>query len=360
MKRIFFSALLVFAFVTSCKNDDIIIVKNDSVNEVNVNVSLSNFFSSYNYNDTRHDISVTEDYRTFNSEFNKYIHVRTLFYNSQGNLVDSLVTYSTSTNAVSESIKLAPGTYTVITTLNFADDKSAKYSWWDMFDREKLSTAYMSPYSRFTKWSIMSYASQSINVTSGNTTNISMTPAPIGALGYLYAQNFQYKSEATYGTKEDNGVRSIALYSQNVADGYKLDPDASDKFIYKGATETGSWYYLSDNLEPSDFKDSKEYGYFRTDIYDYFYILAPSFKAVFGYEFEGDTSFHGYGEDNYSIENGQTYLAYWDWFQIGNPYLGKADNNHWHVYSAASTRGYDSPKDLVMGRYNFGVFKFNN
>ena len=119
MKRILFSALLVFAFVTSCKNDDIIIVKNDSVNEVNVNVSLSNFFSSYNYNDTRHDISVTEDYRTFNSEFNKYIHVRTLFYNSQGNLVDSLVTYSTSTNAVSESIKLAPGTYTVITTLNF-------------------------------------------------------------------------------------------------------------------------------------------------------------------------------------------------------------------------------------------------
>ena len=321
-------------FVTSCTNDDINIETRDSVNDVNVTVSLSNFISGYNFNDTRHDISVTEDFRTFNSEFDKYIHVRTLFYNSQGFLVDSLITYSSTTNTVSKSIKLAAGNYTVITTLNFADEEDSAGSWWDFYDKEKLSTAYLSPYRRDRIWSIMSYAAQTITVSSGNTTNVSMTPSPIGALGYMYLQNFQYKNEATYGTVADNGVRSIALYSQNVADGYKLDPNASEKYIYLEATLSGSWYYLSSNLEPSDFSLSKDYGYFRTNLYSYVYILAPSFNAAFGYQLDGENFFHSYGQGNYTIQNGQTYLAYWDWFQVGNPYFGEADNNHWHTYDS--------------------------
>lgn len=337
MKKIIVSALCGLSlFAASCSNDDIIIEKNNNVNEVNVNVSLSNFISGYTFNDTRHDISVTEDFRTFNSEFGKFIHVRTLFYNSQGNLVDSLITYSATTNTVSKSIKLAEGTYTVVTTLNFADSEKYEDSWWDLCDKEKLSTTYLSPYRRDRIWCIMSYAAQSITVSSGNTANVTMTPAPIGALGYMYLQNFQYKNEATNGTVADNGVRSIALYSQNVADGYKLDPNASEKYIYLKATGTNSWYFLSNKLEPSDFSLSKDYGYFRTNLYSYFYMLAPSFNATFGYVLDGEDSFHGYGQDNYAITNGQTYLAYWDWFQVGNPYFGVADNNHWHTYSSAA------------------------
>lgn len=362
MKNVVYSAFCGLALLaTSCSNDDILIDKNDNVNEVNVNVSLSNFISSYNFNDTRHDISVTEDFRTFSSEFDKYIHVRTLFYNSQGNLVDSLITYSPTTNTVSKSIKLAAGTYTVITTLNFADEESADGSWWDLYDKEKLSTAYLSPYRRDVIWCVMSYASQTITVASGNTTNVSMTPAPIGALGYMYLQNFQYKNEATYGTVADNGVRSIALYSQNVADGFKLDPNATEKYIYLEATGSGSWYYLSSNLEPSDFSGSKDYGYFRTNLYSYLYILAPSFNAVFGYVLDGESSFQPYGQRNYTITNGQTYLAYWDWFQVGNPYFGIADNNHWHTYaSAPQARSLSkSSSNIIFEETKYGIEKKN-
>lgn len=357
MKNIFYSVFCGLTLVTaSCSNDDILVETNEKVNEVNVNVSLANFISGYNFNDTRHDISVTEDFRTFNSESEKYIHVRTLLYNSQGDLVDSLITFSSTTNAISKSIKLAAGNYTVVTTLNFADEMSADGSWWDLYDKEKLSTAYLSPYRRNSIWCIMSYAAQTITVSPGNTTNVSVIPTPIGALGYMYLQNFQYKNEATYGTVADNGVRSIALYSQKVADGYKLDPNASDKYVYLKATASGSWYYLSSKLEPSDFSQSKDYGYFRTNLYDYLYILAPSFNATFGYVLDGESSFSGYGEGNYTIQNGQTYLAYWDWFQVGNPYFGIADNNHWHSYasnarSLTSKRVIDFHQEGLYGLY---------
>ncbi|MBO5613750.1 MAG: hypothetical protein J5905_04505 [Prevotella sp.] len=351
MKKILFSALCGLAMITtSCDNDDILIEADNNVNEVNVNVSLSGLFSSYNYNDTQHDESVTEDFRTFNSEFGKYIHVRTLFYNSQGNLVKELSSFSTNTNTVSNSAKLAEGTYTVISILNFADDQTEEDSWWDFYEKEKLSTAYIRPYGRFSKWCIMSYASQSISVTAGRTTNISMTPAPVGALGYMFAQNFQYKNEASFGTVADNGVRSIALYSQKVAEGYKIDPNASEKFIYKEATGTGSWYFLSNELTPSSFSSSKDYGYFRTNLISYFYILAPSFNATFGYMLEGESGFNGYGEANYTITNGQTYLAYWDWFQVGNPYFGVADNNHWNTYS--SSQSLSIPFDIDVATHD--------
>lgn len=359
MKKIIYAfTVLLLGITSACTNDDIVIDKDDRVNEVNVSVSLSNFTSSYNFNDTYHDISVTEDFRTFNSEFDKLIHVRTLFYNSQGELVDSLITYSSTTNTVSKNIKLSEGTYTVITTLNFADKASANSSWWKLCDKERLSTAYLSPSRKDRIWCIMSYVAKSITVTSGNTTNISMTPTPIGALGYMFLQNFQYRNEASYGTVADNGVRSIAFYSQNVASGYKLDPNASEKYIYWDATASGSWYYLSSNLEPSDFSLSKDYGYFRTNLYSYLYILAPSFKGVFGYILDGDNGFYPYGEGNYTITNGQTYLLYWDWFQVGNPYFGVADNNHWHKYSSeAPARSPMSIHDTILNKTEFGISK---
>ena len=48
---------------------------------------------------------------------------------------------------------------------------------------------------------------------------------------------------------------------------------------------------------------------------------------------EVDTYFSPYGEKTTTFTPGITYLAYWDYFQIGNPYLIPADNNHWHDYS---------------------------
>ena len=69
-----------------------------------------NFFSSYNYNDTKHDIKLGDDYRVFHSEYDKYIQVRVLFYSKEtGNLVDSVLVYSENTNTQKVSVSLPAG-----------------------------------------------------------------------------------------------------------------------------------------------------------------------------------------------------------------------------------------------------------
>ena len=72
MKKIFFATLALTALLfTSCENDDIEIVVKDSSN---VSVSLTNFFSSYDFQDTQHDVDNASDiYRVFNSEYGMQI-----------------------------------------------------------------------------------------------------------------------------------------------------------------------------------------------------------------------------------------------------------------------------------------------
>lgn len=337
-KTLLFIAFCFVAFLmSSCSNDDIVINVNDSVNEVNVSVSLSNFYSSYNYNDTRHDIKVTEDFRTFNSEHNRYIQTRTLIYDSNGLLVDSLIEYSINTNAVTKVLKLSGGKYTAVSTLTFAlkSDKDNSFSsWWDLVDKERLSTAQLNLRNSFSIWCIMSYDSKEFTVTPGSTTSLSMNPSPVGALAYLYLQNFWCDKDSNYPNMVDNGIRGLCVYSQNKAQSYKLDPNAADKYSYFNDLGKDTWYYLSDYLEPTDFDDN--WTYFQSNLYDYFFILAPNPHIVFGYYLDGSEGFTPYGESTYTITPGQTYLAYWDYFKVGNPYFGIADNNHWNTYSSSS------------------------
>ena len=336
MKKTYFVALSIVALFASCTNDDIPVYEDNRVNEVNVTVSLSKFYSDYNYNDTRHDIKVSEDYRTFHSDGGGYIHVRTLFYNANGELVDSLTTYTENINPVNSTIKLAPGSYTVVSMLSFATKKTGKQNtwYWKLKDRKHLSSAVAVPEGRFSKWSIMSYESKPLVVTAGSKKSVSLTPVPVGSLGYLFFENFQYKNEATRGTVADNGIRQLTVYAREIADGYRLNPNAEEKYVYRNDAGANYWYYLSSNLEPQDF--DRTWTFFKTNLYSYYYMLSPKEKLCFGYVLDGESTFHSYGENFYNIESGKVYLSYWDYFQVGNPYFGIADNNHWHSYSSSA------------------------
>ncbi len=335
MKKYIFAITAFTALLfASCSNDDIEIETSEDINDVSVTVSLSDFFSSYNFTDTQHDINVQEkSYRTFNSESGLYIQVRTLFYNSRGNLVDSLLTYSSNTNAVTQNTKLAEGQYTAITTLTFAyKTTSGDYRsyWWALTDKDKLSTAKLSEQSR-SRWSILSYEAKTITVTPESTTTLTMSPSPVGSLVYMYFQNFQYENESSYGTVTDNDIRRLSLFGRNLATDFVLNPDASEKYIYRDDAGSDSWWYLY-SFEPSDFDD--DWTYFQSNLYSFFHLLSPNPTIIFGYELDGENYFHPYGEGTYNIQNGKTYLAYWDYFQVGNPYFGIADNNHWNTYSS--------------------------
>ena len=327
-------------FFSSCTNDDIII---DSAiapvqEALTISVDLSKFYSGYTFDDTKHNIDqIAEAYRTFYSNSEMLIQVQTVIYEKNtGELADIITNYVTTTNAVTATADLKPGNYFAITSITFATKD--KTSFWKLEDEEKLSTAKLSPRNRSTKWSILSQSTESFSVSRSQKARINTIPTPLGALVYFYYQNFQYENEASYGVLADNKVRRIALYSQRRADSYNLDPNATSKFNYAEETESGSWYFV-ELSEPGDYNES--WTHFKSNLYDYAYILEPEQRNVFGIMREGDTSFSPYGEQTTTFTPGITYLAYWDYFQIGNPYLGPADNNHWHDYSQSTL--YEEP-----------------
>lgn len=351
MKKFYLLVAFIALIFTSCSNDDITIDLDSNVNDVNITVSLSNFYQSYNYNDTYHDIQVSEYFRTFNSEYDWYIQSCTLIYDENGVLVDKLLNISTNTNAITNRLKLAEGKYTFVSTLTFAfkKDDGSYESMWDLKDEGNLTTATLEIYLNQYLWSIMSYDARQVTVSKGQTTNVNMQPSPIGALAYFYLQNFCCQSEADYPNVSDNGIRSLALYCRNKAVGYKLNPNAVDKYVYLDETTTSYWYYLSSKLTPTDFSD--DWTFFQSYLYTYFYILDPNPRIQFGYMLEGEDEFTGYGESSYYLTTGKIYLAYWDYFQVGNPYFGLADNNHWNSsYGARATRTAQSEsKALSQG-----------
>lgn len=332
MKKILFGLLaLSIGVFSSCSNDDIEITSTIAPVQdgLTISVDLSRFFSGYTFDDTKHNIGqIAEAYRTFNSEEEMLIEVKTLIYNkTTEELVDSIVNYVTNTNAVTESRNLLPGDYYAITTLAFATKN--KVSYWRVEDSKKLSTAKLRPRYRQSEWSILSQSTESFTVSRTEKARVNTIPTPLGTLVYFYFQNFQYKDEASYGVVADNGVRTLALYTQRRADSYNLDPNATSKYNYAEETGTNTWY-IDLIVEPTDFDES--WTHFKSNLYAYAYILEPEQHTTFGLKTEGKNTFSGYGEQNTTFTSGITYLAYWDYFKIGNPYLGPADNKHWNDY----------------------------
>ena len=329
MKKIIFCSLILgAALMTSCSNDEI---ENASLSDVQVQVSLSKFFDQYEFYDTRHGIYTTEDLSVFNIEDDKYIQVRAMFYNAVTNqLEDSIVKYVTNTNDVLLQKRIAAGTYKVVTTLCFADEENAEYAWWFVYDRSSLTTAKM--HQRFhSQYSILSVSENSVTVADNNSNVFRTTPNPVGVLVYYFFQNFQYKDETTYGEgkEADNKVRRILVATQQQATDYKLDSQALSRYDYYKTEGSHTWRLLVDS-EPTDYNSS--WKYFKTNLYGFTYVLAPECDICFGYVIEGESIFHQCGGASYNLKSGNVYLAYFDWFQVGNPYFGLADNNHWNSY----------------------------
>lgn len=333
MKKIILFAALAFTALlfTSCENDDIVIERAGGDNMVSMTVTLSDFFSSYNFVDSKHYVDVADQYRTFYSADGMYIQSRVLFYNSSGMLADSVVTYSTNTNAVSIVKGLAAGKYTAVVTLTFATKNTGNdASLWCIVGRESLNTAYLECKDNTSQWSIMSYASQEFTIDKGGI-SLTLNPKPVGALAYVAFDNFQYASrnDCINKTASDTQVRQIALSSQDVAVGYRLNPHATERYIYLDDAGITSLHDLI-SVEPGDMGET----YFKNNFFGFCYILAPQCNLSFRYRMENESVPMEIGNSDFAITAGQNYLAYWDYLQRYNPYFGKADNNHWHSYGA--------------------------
>ena len=364
MKKIVFG-LIAFSIIlfSSCKNDEIKIDKPIApvVNGLTMSVDISKFFSSYNYDDTYHNLGkgnqIAEAFRTFNSESGKLIQVRTLIYNKSTNeIVDSIVNYVSNLNQVTSTKNLLPGDYWAITTLAFADKADPNETWWYVADYKNLTTAKLYPRNRYGKWSVLSYSTESFTVSRSLPAHVNTAPVPLGALIYMIGENFQYINEASYGVVADNKVRNVALYTKRKAESYNLDPNATSKYNFYEETGTNDWYYNRD-FDVSYFTDDNGnvWTSFKSNFYGYCYVLETEQTTCFGYTLDGQNNFKGpYGEQTITYKPGTTYLAYWDYFQIGAPYFGLADNNHWHFYTAKTRSASTIASKLVCDKFVVG------
>lgn len=350
MKKIFNMLLVAIAvFFTACSNEAIEIETSAGKvnNAVSMTVSPSKFMASYDYVDTKHDItSIADVYRTFHSEHNGLMLVRSYFYDKNtGVLADSARSFvETADNDVVLNANLPVGDYYAISVIcmSYGD----KTPFWNIADREKLESAKLVQRNRnsYGLWNILSVATEEFSVHSSSHISVSSVPSPVGSIIYNYYQNFQYKNQSTLGTIADNGIRKISIYTRNYAVAYKLNPMATNKYEYLKDAGADSWYWINKS-EPADF--DKTWTYFQTNLYGYTYFLAPEASMVFGYTLDGETKFNPYGETaKLTFQPGKVYLGYWDYFKIGNPYLGIADNNHWNSYPPKNTRANVSIKAL--------------
>lgn len=318
MKKIIYIFILLTGLLVSCSNDPIDI---DSVktkepiyyNTLTITVDPSDLFSSYTYEDTYHySTSLKDIFRSFHSKYNRNIHWRTLVYDKSSRLlVDSIVDYLSDTNVATKDLQLKIGEYYAVTTLLFTDTLNRPL--WNVMDKEKLSTAKLEP--RFidaTHWGIMSHSTEPFTISETTSTRLVTTPKPVGAVVCSYYQNFAKMENV-------DSLQYVSYWVKKYPLSYNLDPDIANKYNY--SQDMGNKWHP---------KGADVYaGIIPHYTYSYIMDTGNPMELQFGYKLKNENIFHGYGDGTYTLESGKTYLAFWDYLYIGNPYFGVADNNHW-------------------------------
>ena len=327
---IYIFAILSLAILSSCDNENIDIKDSRKVS-VDVTVYLTDFFSCYDFIDTKHHLDLEKHrrykslnaaeicksfcsfYDPYDSNKNQYTEIQTivLFYNDEGKYVDMIVDYSNNTDSVPLSPKLAPGEYTVIAILIFKVDGDFH---WSLKEKENLNTVYLFNSDNTAIWSIMSYAYKEIIVGEKKDNRVRLTPTPVGALCYAYFQNFQ----------NNDRIDNIRVYTDKFVKGFRLNPNTPDKYIYSDEKKLRE----TTPLTCSFFDYSATY--FQGDFFDYFYILSPQCNIYYMYYDNYKKTWKRVDLPTCDIESGKTYLAYWDYNHVDQPYFGIADNDHWY------------------------------
>lgn len=244
MKKIFNMLLVAVAvFFTACSNEAIEIETSASkvMNAVTVTVSPTNFIAPYNFKDTKHDVDVAENYRTFYSEQGGQIMARTYFYNKEtGELVDTVKSYVNSAdNDIVQNANLPTGSYYAISILCISYNQMP---FWDIADRLTLETAKLVQKLAHSRWNLLSVSTEEFTVKSGQHATLTTVPSPVGSLIYRFYENFQYKNQSSFPTVQDNGIRSIGIFTRNRAVAYKLNPNAANKYEYLADAGTNCNY----------------------------------------------------------------------------------------------------------------------
>lgn len=226
MKKYLFAILMAVGVLTSCTNDDIEVnVVEENKTTFTYSVETQSVYDKFNATSELKSRFLSGDAGSY------YLGVYTYIYDTDGQLVDSKISYNKTFGEESTQFTLNDGTYTAV-TVEMVVDKDNKYEseTFELVGTEKLSTIEIA----FKKDSEGEYASTAswwqcigtsitdINVNS-STHEIKITPKPIGFVLEYNAPNY-----------EKGNYQGMVVWTKDAPIGRYLDPSktGNNRFHY--------------------------------------------------------------------------------------------------------------------------------
>lgn len=203
MKKIILSLLAIAGIFASCSNDDI---------EVNTYGDIVYAVSTQSVYD---DFNISEDFKEklLSNDYN--IGVYTFLYDTEGNLVVSDSTFTTTFGKIEQHFSNVPtGTYTAVTLemLVNKNDDNVSESWY-ITGKESLTSLEIVNKNYIAYWySAVGVSSSEINVDKGFNQTFEVSPKGIGSIVNVYFENFDYSNyvRASFHTKDQPRGRYLS------------------------------------------------------------------------------------------------------------------------------------------------------
>lgn len=289
-KYIYIAIALVMGVFTSCTDkDEIEIIQH---HDININVNAADLYNSW---DAGSFINFLGNQKSYS------IGITTLIYNDKGELCNEVLSTTRLLESIQQSVpSLKEGKYTFVTVECMVNtDNDNQSPTWSIDSKELLDSVRVVSSRYEVYWyNCLGLATTEVEV-SKNSTNVSVTPKPIGCFVDFECENFD-KSKYDY----------LGFYFKNVAAGMYLNPNRNDneKYYYKdGYLESNVWnargyFYSTEGLPESD-----ESTLFVLENGNINYCFGPS-----KIEEDGSIRFTAYPSRNAycNFQIGQLYKAY--------------------------------------------------
>lgn len=275
----------IIAAFTSCTNDDITISK-----AINIKVNPSTVIAPFNFEWN------TGDLETFNSAYN--LRIQLLIYNENGILAAKETVYGTNYATIANTNLFLPsGEYTAIAITDVVkyDKGKVTFSYWDLKDEAKLTSAKIEDTGYFTsERGILGLGKLQIEVSEGKNQSYTINVEPAGGLFLALMYNPFYYSD----------VEKIGIEVNKNASHYGFDSNGNFNVSQETSGDEYDWWMFYIDEEDHD----KEYSM----IYGYYFIPAMNNYRMRFVARTDDKKYTLYSPLTMNVEKGVEYLLYLD------------------------------------------------
>lgn len=349
MKHAIYSCLAFVAILltlTACSNDAIDIEYSERA-DITLSIDPSQVYTTF---DCTYGITT----QILGGYDNAYIGVFSLLYDSEGNLVDSINSYSRSLSTMSQHFEAVEvGTYTLVCvqTVVWSDEDYASEVW-GLTGIEKLSTLLLANAANDPAYwyEAVGLVTKTLTVGSAAQT-LSITPQAIGS-----------KIKVEHENLASTDYICVCMSVKNRADGRYLDPSLSESSVwyFEDYNAQNTWSLLGYVYDSNGVDDDDSWTTYSLQTGEQTFCFGFSTAEQLS---DGGWYFDRYGTTTATFEDGGVYLYYAYYIDEDNveAYFGDYDDtssfNSWYaaVVEEASSNGASSSDVLDVPCTNWGA-----